>query len=950
MNTQIDESLYSRQLYVIGKDAMEKMMKSRILVIGLDGLGQEVVKNLCLTGVSQIYIHDALEIKEEDFSTGFYLSKKDIGKRRDFKLLERFKTLNDYVLVQVLDEITSFVGFDLIISCNEHVQNMIKINKQARRDNCRYIGCQSRGVFSQIFCDFGTDFICLDTNGEAPVIGMINDISDTGILTVVDEQRHNLEDGDIIKIIQNMKNDENRHSTYEGVLFKIQSLNKYQIQLTKIDGSSILDSEFSNIKEMPFNFVEIYGGDFEQVKRPKLFNFKMLEDLIDSPNILSYNFESDLQNKISHKCFIALGEYFEKYHCLPNEDQFQSFYIKKYNSQELCIKIFGRQCDTLFMPMCSIVGGFVTQEALKAISCKFTPLVQFMYYDALELVTDFNLTKKNYGRYNSMYKIFGEENLHKLFNMKLFLVGAGAIGCEHLKNIIMCGLASQGTINITDMDSIEQSNLNRQFLFTKEDVGKMKAEVAVSKVKDLNEDFIKNDNIRYFNLKVGEETEEIFSDVFFKNLDVVADALDNVEARMYIDERCVLHRKPLVDAGTSGTKGNVQVIIPFYSESYGSSRDPPEKSIPLCTIKNFPHAIEHTIEWALSEFRLKFNDQILKLKEFSSEEEDNDLIELNNLSPQTKDDCIRLGLRIFIKYFHTSIQELLKTFPPDSLTKEGQPFWMPPKRAPVSINFDIENDLHLTFIRSTANIYKNIFNIQGDNLDNEYVKSFINNELENIDNISTVRDKNVKINKENLQSQEFEKDNDLNNHVDFIYACANLRAQNYKIKNIDKLATKGIAGRIIPAIATTTAVVSGLSIIELIKLYLKYNNSKYKNSFLNLALPFFATSDPIEAEKYYYISDNKKYYFNMWNRLEYKNTLLKNIKKAFEIQFKTEISMLTIDNKLLYWNVDNKYDENLNKKVSELVDFVKNRKLVVVDVATESEKDDYPRIIVLIDE
>jgi len=57
MNTQIDESLYSRQLYVIGKDAMEKMMKSRILVIGLDGLGQEVVKNLCLTGVSQIYIH-----------------------------------------------------------------------------------------------------------------------------------------------------------------------------------------------------------------------------------------------------------------------------------------------------------------------------------------------------------------------------------------------------------------------------------------------------------------------------------------------------------------------------------------------------------------------------------------------------------------------------------------------------------------------------------------------------------------------------------------------------------------------------------------------------------------------------------------------------------------------------------------------------------------------------
>ena len=65
---------------------------------------------------------------------------------------------------------------------------------------------------------------------------------------------------------------------------------------------------------------------------------------------------------------------------------------------------------------------------------------------------------------------------------------------------------------------------------------------------------------------------------------------------MYMDRRCVYYRKPLLESGTLGTKGNVQVVIPFLTESYSSSQDPPEKSIPICTLKNFPNAIEHTLQ------------------------------------------------------------------------------------------------------------------------------------------------------------------------------------------------------------------------------------------------------------------------------------------------------------------------------------------------------------------
>src|SRR5882762_2348618 len=65
---------------------------------------------------------------------------------------------------------------------------------------------------------------------------------------------------------------------------------------------------------------------------------------------------------------------------------------------------------------------------------------------------------------------------------------------------------------------------------------------------------------------------------------------------LYMDQRCVFFEKPLLESGTLGTKGNTQVIIPHLTESYASSQDPPEKETPSCTVKNFPNAIQHTIE------------------------------------------------------------------------------------------------------------------------------------------------------------------------------------------------------------------------------------------------------------------------------------------------------------------------------------------------------------------
>jgi hypothetical protein len=95
-----------------------------------------------------------------------------------------------------------------------------------------------------------------------------------------------------------------------------------------------------------------------------------------------------------------------------------------------------------------------------------------------------------------------------------------------------------------------------------------------------------------------------------------------------------------------------------------------------------------------------------------------------------------------------------------------------------------------------------------------------------------------------LLSDEFEKDNDQNGHIDFMHAFGNLRAANYKLDEMDWLTVKIKAGRIVPALATTTAVVAGLQTIELCKTIKQCKIEHLKNAFINLAIPYVQLTEP----------------------------------------------------------------------------------------------------------
>ncbi|KAJ4181244.1 E1 ubiquitin-activating protein [Fusarium falciforme] len=175
---------------------------------------------------------------------------------------------------------------------------------------------------------------------------------------------------------------------------------------------------------------------------------------------------------------------------------------------------------------------------------------------------------------------------------------------------------------------------------------------------------------------------------------------------------------------------------------------------------------------------------------------------------------------------------------------------------------------------------------------------------------------------------DFKKDVDSNHHIDFITACSNLRAENYKIEPADRHKIKFIASKIILAIATTTALVTGLVVLELYKIIdSKDDIEQSKNGFINLALPFFGFSKPMASPKVEYKGSNGKVTLDkIWDRFEVDDITLKEILDTFKEKGLT-ISMLSSGVSLLYASFfpPAKLKERYDTKLSKLVETISGK-------------------------
>ncbi|CCH60861.1 hypothetical protein TBLA_0D03620 [Henningerozyma blattae CBS 6284] len=978
---EIDEGLYSRQLYVLGKEAMLKMQHSNVLIIGLKGLGIEIAKNVALGGVKSLSIYDPTPIVIQDLSSQFFLNESDIGKQRDQVSRDKLAELNGYVPIKVVESLadhSKLSEFQVIVTTDTmSLEEKIKLNEFCHQNNIKFISTETRGLFGNLFVDFGKEFTVIDPTGEEPRTGIVSDIEEDGTVTMLDDNRHGLEDGKYVKFseVQGLE------KLNDGTLFKVEVLGPFAFRIGSV-------KQYGKY---------IKGGIFTEVKVPQKISYRTFRENLTEPEYTYSDFAKFDRSSQLHLGFQALHQFQVKHQGqLPrpmnkgdaNElvklvtdlaVQQTSILGEGVEVNEKIITELSYQARGDIPGMVAFFGGLAAQEVMKACSGKFTPLKQIMYFDSLESLPDSkqfprteSTTKPICSRYDNQIAVFGQDFQKKIANSKVFLVGSGAIGCEMLKNWALIGLGSgeKGHIVVTDNDSIEKSNLNRQFLFRPKNVGGNKSEVAAAAVIAMNPDL--QGKITAKIDKVGPETENTFDDAFWSNLDFVTNALDNIDARTYVDRRCVFFRKPLLESGTLGTKGNTQVVIPNLTESYSSSRDPPEKSIPLCTLRSFPNKIDHTIAWAKSLFQGYFTDAPENVNMYLT---DPNFIEqtmkqsgdvkgiLESISdsvtkkPTNFDDCIEWARLEFEKKFNHDIKQLLYNFPPDAKTSSGEPFWSGPKRAPTPLTFDINNEDHFHFVVGAANLRAFNYGLEGDVTApnkshyesvisslmvpefsaNVNLKIQVNDEdpdpnagnvPDDLDSLAASLPKPTTLKGLSLQPVEFEKDDDTNHHIEFISSCSNCRAQNYFIETVDRAKTKFIAGRIIPAIATTTSLVTGLVLLELCKVIdAKTDIEQYKNGFVNLALPFFGFSEPIASAKGKY---NDKEYDRIWDRFDINgNPTLSDIIKYFETEESLEISMLSYGVSLLYASFfpPKKLKERMNLTMKELVKLVTKKEI-----------------------
>jgi ubiquitin-activating enzyme E1 C len=190
----------------------------------------------------------------------------------------------------------------------------------------------------------------------------------------------------------------------------------------------------------------------------------------------------------------------------------------------------------------------------------------------------------------------GQDTIDFLHEVKILVIGAGGLGCELLKNLALTGFKD---IHVIDMDTIDVSNLNRQFLFRPKDVGESKAITAAKFIMDRIPGCVVTP---YFG-KIQDKPEE-----YYQDFPIIVCGLDSVEARRWMNAMIIgLYDEDdpsttifNIDGGTEAFKGQSRVIIPKKTACYECSLDmqTKPKTFPMCTIANTPRLPEHCIQWA----------------------------------------------------------------------------------------------------------------------------------------------------------------------------------------------------------------------------------------------------------------------------------------------------------------------------------------------------------------
>ena len=796
LNDNLDKNFYSRQIETYGLNTQTKIMKMNVFIYGMRGVGIETSKNLVLAGPKSLTIFDPNKIKINDLTSNYFLKEEDIInlKRRDEASISSLIELNPYVNIKIMEGNNIIKDIQKTLKDPESKYNLIvitellprkdieEINELCRKENIGFILSLEFGIYAYIFVDFGNSFTIYDEKGD--------EIKEYLIEKITKEEKGK------VTINTSLSGDIKLNSN-DFISFKeikgMTELNNCSPKKIKINENIIEIDDTSKFSDY------ISGGVLFNVKVPKVIHFECFKERLEIPikEGEEYNAPLDSANPNNQEILgiglLSLFDFYDKKGSLPEinklkdekelimiarnilkqKEKEEIFWVKNirenmeiYNMDfdkifEQTIKFLSNWAKTEICPIASFLGGVTAQEVIK-FSGKYRPIHQWLYCDFSQLVEGLNLDEGNRKMMNSRYDdqiaIFGNEIQKRLSNINIFMIGAGALGCEFLKTFATMGISTNKNHNlfVADNDDIELSNLNRQFLFHKNTIGRPKAEVACESIKKMNKDF----NCISFRKRVESESENFFDEEFWNKQDFIINAVDNLEARVYIAEQSLIYKKILIDSGTLGTKAHSQVIIPHKTIPYYPPEKQGEDKVPFCTLADHPFNINHCIIYAKDNFngyfvnilkdvqeflqnresfytlfksKTSFSDQLEKLKE---------IFEYSKIAIEKNfDKCVEKGLLQYNYNFNYKILDLLETY-----GKDNNDFWTGDKRLPHPITFNTEDKYSLLFVKKYSQILARSLSIpviEDDKEINEiiskikiekYIPKIINNSLKSNNN------------------------------------------------------------------------------------------------------------------------------------------------------------------------------------------------------------------------
>ncbi|KAF8590669.1 hypothetical protein K439DRAFT_1627653 [Ramaria rubella] len=410
--------------------------------------------------------------------------------------------------------------------------------------------------------------------------------------------------------------------------------------------------------------------------------------------------------------------------------------------------------------------------------------------------------------------ILGPTLHSRLATLNVLIVGSGGIGCELLKNVVLSGF---GNVTLLDLDTIDLSNLNRQFLFKKKDVKQPKSLVAARTAAPFNPGV----RIKALHANIKEPQFDI---AWYKCFDIVLNALDNLDARRHVNKMCMAANVPLVESGTAGYFGQVQPIVKDQTECFDCLPKPTPKTFPVCTIRSTPSQPIHCIVWAKSYLfpQLFGEDEDDQGELDEAEKQGENAIEISNLRREAQAfKAVRTLLRsvgqsaeadaaqrVFNKVFTSDVHNLLSM---EDMWRSRAP--------PVPLDYDtifstpISNSASELPTTSASNGHTSVANGLRDQKTltlKETLDMFVSSTNRLATRLSLPKSQGGE------KTIAFDKDDD--DALDFVCASANLRSVVYGIPGKTRWEVKEMAGNIIPAIATTNAVIAGLIVLQALHL------------------------------------------------------------------------------------------------------------------------------------